>query len=151
MFIFDLDRTLWDHHDATILKGPFKVKSNLEIEDSFNEKVRLYPCVPEIFRKLKEKGKKIAIASWNEPQNPLALLRLFGLDKYIDYTVVEPHPNKTLMIMKILTKLGAMPEEAIFFDDNEYIVENVRSELNVDTVIIGKDVDNICFLKEILK
>lgn len=150
MFIFDLDRTLWSHHDASILKRPFKVKTKLEVEDASNDKVRLYPCVPRIFRMLKKMGKKIAVASWNDPQNPLTLLHLFGLDKYIDYAVVEPHPNKTFMIMKILTRLGERPENAIFFDDNEYIVENVRGELAIDAIIIGKDVDSVCFLEKIL-
>ncbi len=150
VFVFDLDRTLWTHEDAQSTVPPFTLEG-LKAVDSRGDVVQLYDCVPELFRLLKEMGKKIAIASWNAPDSPQELLRLFGLHEFIDYSVIEPHPYKTSMLMRIMTRLAADPDEVAFFDDNEEIAEQVARDLGVDVYVIGRDLENICELLKIVK
>ncbi len=150
VFVFDLDLTLWSHEDAQSLKPPIRVEG-LRAIDSTGDVAELYECVPRLFKLLKERGKKIAIASWNAPQTPTELLRLFGLWQYIDYAIIEPHPYKTSMLMRIMTRLAATPEEVVFFDDNEEIAERVASNLGLDVYVVGRDIDHICELERILE
>lgn len=149
VFVFDLDLTLWSHEDAQSTVPPYMVEG-LRAVDTRGDVVELYECVPRLFRKLKELGKKIAIASWNAPEAPLELLRVFGLAEHIDYAVIEPHPYKTSMLMRIMTRLAASPDEVVFFDDNEEIAERVAKNLGIDVYVIGRDIKHICELAELL-
>ncbi len=150
VFVFDLDLTLWSHEDAQSTSPPYRVEG-LKAFDQRGEVVELYWCVPELFKRLKQMGKKIAIASWNAPEAPLELLRAFGLAEYVDYAVIEPHPYKTSMLMRIMTRLAASPDEVVFFDDNEEIAERVAKNLGVDVYVVGRDIEHICELAELLE
>jgi len=140
LVVLDCDKTMWDHPDATSLNPPFSKLSDDEIIDSSSDRVRLNRGLLRFLRYLKLKGHLIAIASWNEPYNVIELLKLFNLKEYFDEIVVEPHPNKDIMIEKILKKLKARPQNVIFIDDNPVMHRLVKKKFpSVISVEYSKD------------
>ncbi len=149
--VFDLDRTIWDHEDVTSMKPPFKKIENGKIVDTTGDMINLYPCMEDFLKCLREKGLKIATASWNVYDKAYQALEALDLTKYFDYFVIEFHPRKEEMIEKIMKKFNVSEEEIIFFDDNPKIVERVlkvHKKLNI--VHIGTDIVNICDFYKLL-
>ena len=141
LIVLDCDRTIWNHHDATILKPPFTRISTEEIVDSRGERIRLNNGILRFLRYLKVKGHKIAIASWNEPSNVLRLIDMFNLRDYFDMIVVEPHPDKALMLRKILNELNMKSSNVVFIDDNPEMHRRVKKEFpDVLNMIYGEDI-----------
>ena len=143
LIALDCDRTMWNHPDATRLSPPLKRISDKEVIDSKGEYVKLNEGIIRFLRYVKLKGHKTAVISWNEPQNVFTILSLLDLNKYFDEIIVEPHPNKALMLEKALNKLKVKPEEVIFIDDNPRMIEVVRSRFpQVICIQYGKDIVN---------
>ena len=145
--ILDLDRTLWDHPDVSSTTPPFKRLDDSTIADAEGEKIRLNECVREFLSCMKRKGAVLAVASWNLTGPAEAALRAFRLLEFFDVVVIEPHPFKERMIAKILGRVGAQPNDAIFIDDNPDIVERVRKyypELKV--LLYQVDINSFCEL-----
>jgi len=134
---------MWNHPDATRLSPPLRRISGEEIIDSKGEHVKLNEGVVRFLRYVKLKGHKTAVISWNEPQNVLTILKLLDLNQYFDEIIVEPHPNKALMLEKVLNRLKIKPEEVIFIDDNPRMIEIVRRRFpEVICIHYGRDIAN---------
>lgn len=147
--ILDLDRTLWDHSDVSSTAPPFRRVDDRTIIDAEGAEIRLHECVKDFLREIRKRGVALAVASWNLPGPAEAALQALGLLKFFDVIVIEPHPYKERMIAKILKRLEARPEEAVFIDDNPDIVERVKKfypELNV--LLYWVDVNSFCGLAE---
>jgi len=126
LVVFDLDNTLWDHPDVSSTTPPYWRVGLDEIADSRGERIRLRPCARRLLEELRVRGFKLAVASWNYPQPALRALEALGLLQLFDVIVVEPHPNKDLMLEKIFREVGVKEGEALFIDDNPAIIEGVR-------------------------
>ncbi len=129
LIVLDLDQVLWDHHDATSLKPPLRRVDATTVEDSTGERVVLRDGVEDFLRRARERGAYLSTCSWNEPEKALAVLRAFGLDRYFDLLVIEPHPEKDRMMERILnhfSPMGVREEDTAFVDDKEEMLERVR-------------------------
>lgn len=150
--IFDLDKTLWDHPDISSTFPPYTSKGPDVIEDLLGEEIRLETCVRNMLSRLKRRGIKLCVASWNMPEKALAALRAFHIDEMFDYIVIEPHPYKERMIRKIIERFSHEKNMKVyFFDDNPEIVRRVRELLpSIKVFLVGDDVKTICEAEEIL-
>ncbi len=150
--VFDLDKTLWDHPDISSTIPPYTSKGLDTIEDSLGTKIRLKSCVKDMLSRLKRKGIKLCVASWNVPEKALAALKAFQIDNMFDYIVIEPHPCKEKMIRKIIKRFSEKKDlEVYFFDDNPEIVRKVRKSLPlVKAFLVGGDIKTVCEAEEML-
>ena len=73
--------------------------------------------IPEIFRKIKSKGKKIGIVSSSQPRTIEIFLGRFGLMEYVDF--IEAGKKDTVLFWVTLAKKhNIFPETAIVIDDS---------------------------------
>ncbi len=147
--VFDLDLTLWDHADVSAMKPPFRRLDENTIIDSENDRLRLYPCVRNLLKKLKDNGYKLSIASWNITSTALKALETLKLIDFFDYIVIEPHPEKEKMIEKILNffRDEGEVEEIYFVDDNFEMIRRVRERYPfIKCILVGSDIETVCDL-----
>lgn len=143
--IFDCDRTLWDHHNATELHLPFRRVDEDTVEDAGGIQVRLFPGVRHVLQVLRGQGVVCSIASWNQPEPVAAILALLGLSVYFTHPKVEFHPYKERMIGALLDELAAeglvlSPEDVLFVDDRVVHLNRVRRTIGpVQTLQSGVD------------
>jgi len=146
-----LDVTLWGHEDISLTSPPYRRLSRDVIEDVNGEVIELRPCARELLSFLRDRGFGLAVASWNLPEPAVKALEALNLLEYFDVVVVEPHPNKELMLREIMSVMRVSEGEVVFIDDNPYITERVsRAYPELLVLRFGVDVTDYCvFLEEV--
>jgi FkbH-like protein len=108
--VWDLDNTLWD---------------GILIEDGA-AKLRLKPQIKEIVRQLDERGILQSIASKNNPEETLGVLRSFGIEKYFLCPQISWEP-KSQGIAAIARQLNIGVDTLLFVDDSEFELRQVQA------------------------
>ena len=101
--VWDLDNTLWD--GVLVEDGP--------------EKLRLKPCVVELITELDRRGILNSIASKNDREQALQVLRNFQVDQYFLYPQISWQP-KSQGINAIVRELNIGMDTLMFVDDSEF-------------------------------
>jgi magnesium-dependent phosphatase-1 len=146
LVVMDADGTIWNHHSVSELVSPFRLISRDIAEDRYGDKVVLKERLRDFLEFAKHKGILVSLASWNEPENVFELLSVFKISDYLVYPMAEPHPNKNLMIKRILVNLEMKgikvhPEEVLYIDDRDIHLMEVRESIgNVNFLKFGYDV-----------
>jgi len=140
LLLLDLDGTLWDHLDISMLKPPFIRISEDLIIDSLGVKVKLYEDIVKVIKWAKREGAIIAALSWNIPWKAIEALRAFNLLDLFDYLGIEDHPGKGSMALKIVRDLESRGYRikycrVIYIDDRIIHVEDVREKIGDITFI----------------
>ncbi len=131
LVVLDLDRVLWDYHDASSIEPPLSRIGDRIVADSRGVKITLRKGVREFLSRAKSSGIFLSTCSWNDRDKALMLLRAFYLDKYFDYIMIEPHPEKQEMMRRILDHFrdkGVEECDVLFVDDREDMLEKVKAE-----------------------
>lgn len=121
----------------------------LEVEA---EQVRPFPGVSELFRKLKDRGMKIGIATGrtSPPENEWTRFRRFGLDRFIDALVtsreVEKRKPAPDAILLCALRLSLPVEECLVVGDTEYDVLAAR-EAGAMAAAVCTGIDDLEFLR----
>lgn len=86
------------------------------------ERIRVYPGIEEVLKKLKERGIKLAVVTDAENGKAIARLRKTNLEKYFDVIVSadmcgkrKPEPDSILLALE---KLGVKAEDAVIVGDS---------------------------------
>lgn len=102
--------------------------------------MRVFDGIPELLSALRSRGYKLGIATSRTAESYRKLMDELGLAAYIDEEVTardvsthKPHPEAAL---RILEKLGAKPEEAIFVGDTKYDI-GCANAAGIDSVLVG--------------
>ncbi|KAF7988503.1 hypothetical protein HCN44_001076 [Aphidius gifuensis] len=141
LLVFDLDYTLWPFWVDTHVTPPFKKGKDNCVVDAQGKKIKFYPDVPELLKKLKNDGYEIGIASrTSEIKGANQLLKLFDWDKYIDYKEIYPG-CKITHFKKIKNASGVNYEDMIFFDDENRNIRDL-TEVGVLSILVKDGVDN---------
>lgn len=106
--VWDLDHTLWE---------------GILIEDGA-EKLKLKPGVAEVIKELDRRGILHSIASKNNAEDALAVVKQFGLDDYFLYPQVSWGP-KGEAIKAIAKSLNIGLDTFLFIDDSPFEREQV--------------------------
>ncbi len=138
LYVFDLDFTLWDCGGTWCDHSlPPYEKKDIQIFDSNNEEMKLYPDVIHILEELFHSGAKLAVASksgqhlWAED-----LMQLSGIHPYFHYK--EIYPGSKIEHFRALKEKSGFPyERMIFFDDEPRNIHEV-STLGVNCVLINE-------------
>ncbi len=153
----DLDGTLWDCEDISLLTPPFRRVREGVIVDSEGREVRVREGVEDFLRWCVAKGLILATLSWNDPRKALEALRALGLLKYFRYHAIEYHPRKHEMLLKLLRRLrsegvNVRPEEVVYVDDRDIHVDDVIKHVGtVKFLHFGIDVRDFHELRKVLE
>ena len=145
LVVFDLDFTLWDCGGVWVdcTNPPFK-RQNGYVIDRLQRIIALYPEVPKLLNKLKEKNIKLALASrTSEPLWANELLDLFGIGNCFEYKEIYPS-SKTVHFNRLHKKSGTNFSDMYFFDDEYRNIQDV-SELGVNCQYVknGVNLENV--------
>jgi len=153
LLVLDLDGTLWDHEDASILDPPFEFRGDRLI-DSTGQELCLFPGVREFLEWASERF-TLSIASWNLKEKVRPILEGFGLWDYFLFPKIEDHPNKADMIRRTLEELaliGYTVEDVIYVDDRDVHIDDIKVILpEVDFIHMWVDVKSFEELRELLE
>jgi magnesium-dependent phosphatase-1 len=105
LLLMDLDGTMWDHKNVSELIPPFKRVSETRVIDSRGVPVNLHIDSLKIVLWARARGAVISSLSWNEPEKALGVLDAFGIRDLFHYHMIENHPNKDQMILKLISIL----------------------------------------------
>jgi FkbH-like protein len=108
--IWDLDHTMWD---------------GILIEDGA-EKLKLKPGIAEILKELDRRGILLSVASKNNSDEALKVLKSFGLEDYFLYPQISWGP-KSEGIKTIAKSLNIGLDTFLFIDDSPFEREQVSS------------------------
>ena len=147
VFIFDLDRTIWDTYDARNQKiwakqlvPPFQVKDQNTIIDDVGSYCVLKKGITEFISELSNRNKKIGFLSvgalwdYKEKYQPsLILLKMFNLYKYFN--------DEKILKYKTYSKCDFLKtyKKCVFFDDDEkhlLAVKDLENVFEVDSTKI---------------
>ena len=108
--VWDLDNTLWD--GTLIEDGPARL--------------RLKAGVVDVLKGLNDRGILLSVASKNNREDALAVLRHFGIEDYFLFPQISWNP-KGQALRQIATSLNIGIESLLFVDDSPFEREEVRS------------------------
>jgi FkbH-like protein len=108
--VWDLDNTIWD--GILVEDGP----SNL----------RLKPGIIDLLKRLDERGILHSIASKNNRDEALAILKNFGIDEYFLAPQISWQP-KSEAIKSIAAQLNIGIDTLLFVDDSEFELQEVKA------------------------
>jgi FkbH-like protein len=108
--VWDLDHTLWE---------------GILVEDGA-DRLRLKPGVAEVIQELDRRGILLSVASKNNSEEALKVLKNFGLDEYFLYPQISWGP-KSESIKAIAKSLNIGLDTFLFVDDSPFELEQVRS------------------------
>lgn len=108
--VWDLDNTLWD---------------GVLVEDSA-EKLSLKEGIEQIVKTLDARGILNSIASKNNADEALQVLRKFGIDEYFLYPQISWHP-KSEGIRTVAKELNIGMDTLLFIDDSQFELEEVMA------------------------
>ena len=137
ILFIDLDRTIWDHYDASILHRPIKLHSRDCIIDHYGEKLCLYGKVREFLDSCKRNNFVLSTLSWNKYSITKEIMDLLGITRYFDYLFNKFYPlkNETLIqaieIIKENYALIRCPKIIYIDDQRKYydLIKNILKEM----------------------
>ena len=116
--VWDLDNTLWT---GTLMEdGP--------------EKLELRPGIKDVIQELDRRGILMSIASKNDPEQAMAVLKKFGLEEYFLVPQISWNP-KGETVKHIAKMLNIGLDSLIFIDDSEFERANVKATCPEVTVV----------------
>jgi FkbH-like protein len=130
--VWDLDNTLWD--GTLIEDGP--------------EHLRLREHVVEVIKEVDRRGVLQSIASKNNREEALQLLRSWDLEKYFLYPQISWDP-KSQAVGRVAQLLNIGADTLAFVDDQPFEREEVRSALPQVTALDASDVPTLLSRREL--
>ncbi len=124
--VWDLDNTLWD--GTLIEDGP--------------ERIRIRESVVDVIKKTDQRGILHSVASKNNYDDAMRVLRLSGIDEYFLYPQINWQP-KSQSVAEIAQRLNIGVDSLVFVDDQEFEREEVRAVLPEVVVLGSTDHRNI--------
>jgi len=153
----DLDGTLWDHRDVSLMKPPFYNVNSDCIIDSVGDRLCLYNGARDFLRECSRSGVVVSALSWNIYSKARRVLELLGIIRYFDYLFIEYNPFKDIVLekaLKILEKtFGKINDSVIVYVDDRDIHWRYMNRIPYNIVFIHmwRDVRSFKELLEVVK
>jgi FkbH-like protein len=119
--VWDLDNTIWD---------------GVLVEDGY-DKLRLKPGIQDIICELDRRGFLQSLASKNNQDEALQVLRKFNLDPFFLYPQISWQP-KSESIKTIAQSLNISIDSFLFIDDSEFELQETKSACKDINVLDAK-------------
>lgn len=104
LVVWDLDNTLWD---------------GILIEHNENQPLKLKSGVLELIKALDERGIVQSVASKNDFEPAMKMLKMLGIDEYFLYPQINWNP-KSDSLMNIVSNININIDTVAFIDDSEF-------------------------------
>ena len=162
VLFIDLDGTIWDCLDLSLLTPPFTKINEDEIADSTGVVVKLFPKVRDFLKWAKDTGVYVASLSWNVREIAIEALKAFGIHELFNNHYIEFHPHKGIVMKKAINEIKAIIRQEIrscnivYIDDRTIHLDEVRREVG-DVIFIHmwrkyKDYDEVrMFLEKLIQ
>ncbi|MDP8011919.1 MAG: magnesium-dependent phosphatase-1 [Thermoplasmata archaeon] len=155
LLAMDLDGTVWDHLDITSAPLPYKKIDNSTIESADGTRIKIFNDAIEFIKWSKNNGAIVTSLSWNVPENAFEALKIFNIIDLFDYHLIEYHPDKYKLLLRLLSELKEKNIEInkiVYVDDRDIHVENIKKFIgNVTFIHIWKEVKNYDEAKKIVQ
>lgn len=145
LLAIDLDKTLWDCSDISKLSLPFEKRSKYLFSDSQGSLVKVHSEIVELLGWARSNGAVVSVISWNEENKAVEALKVSNVIELIDFYVIENHPRKDLMALKLHRELsrknlGEVTKCIVYIDDMEPFLRQVSQVFpNACTLRAWKD------------
>jgi len=124
--IWDLDNTLWQ---------------GILVEDG-SSNLRLKPGMREVIEELDRRGILQSIASKNNPEDAMDVLKSWNLAEYFLFPQISWNP-KSESIRSIIQQMNIGPDSVLFVDDSPFELEQVRAILQEVRVLEAHEYKNL--------
>lgn len=112
-----------------------------EAEQRASERAKPNSKMVEIFRKIRERGLKVALVTLQARKPAITTLERLGISEFFDVVVTRDLSLDRREQLRIaIEKLGVRPESCLFFGDTQWDVESGR-EIGCETVCIGRRIE----------
>lgn len=126
----DIARQLLSNHGEQTIGKLVELKSQL-FEDTWRLEVKPRYGALGMLRIMKARGVRSAVASSNNTDRILKIVKYFGMDALLDAIVgineVEQGKPDPALVTTAIKKLGVAPKESIYVGDSRYDVEAGRA------------------------
>jgi len=101
-------------------------------------------------------GAIVTSLSWNIPENAVEALKTLGIYGIFDYHLIEYHPDKYKMLMKLLNELEIKgikisAENIVYVDDRDIHINDIKKNIgNVLFIHMWKDAKSYEDAKKII-
>ncbi len=135
VLLIDLDGTLWDHEDISLLNPPFKKINRYIFQDINGNRVRLNLTMVKFIKWARKNGAITSTLSWNLYEPAYQAIKTFNLDKLFDYIVIEPTPRKDQMIKQLIKKIEnnigkhIKPKNIVYIDDRDIHINDIYKNI----------------------
>jgi len=131
----DLDGTVWDCLDISLLTPPFTGINEDEVMDSSGVVVKLFPKVRDFLKWAKNTGFYVASLSWNIREIAIEALKALNIYELFDNHYIEFHPHKGLVMKKAIDEIKTLirqeikPCSIVYIDDRTIHLDEVKEEV----------------------
>ena len=135
LLLIDLDGTMWDNEDISLLTPPFKKLNKDTIVDSWGVTVHLNNEMVMYIKWARVNHALVSTLSWNIYEKAYEALKTFGVTDLFDYITIEETYRKDLMIKKLLDKISVdmgiefRPEEIVYVDDRDLHIDDIYKNI----------------------
>lgn len=156
LLAIDLDGTVWNHKDISAVPMPYKKISDGVIENNDGIRITVYPEALEFIKWARKNGGIITSLSWNIPENAMQALKVLGIDTLFDYHLIEYHPDKYRLLLKLLNELEKKnitipPGRIVYVDDRDIHIQDIRKNIgNIIFIHIWREVKDFEDAKKII-
>ena len=135
ILFIDLDGTVWNCLDISLLTPPFTRINENEIIDSSGVIVKLFPKVRDFLKWAKNAGLYVASLSWNIREIAVEALKAFNIYELFDNHYIEFHPHKGIVMKKAINEIKTIiryevkPCNIVYIDDRTIHLDEVKREV----------------------
>jgi len=134
LLAIDLDGTIWDHLDISLVYPPYKKEGDGVLTNDKGEKVRLNKEAVEFIKWAKQNGAIVASLSWNKPDHVFKALDTFGISDLFDYHATEYTDEKDRRLLELLRRLSTNGIKipicnVVYVDDRDIHIEDIRKNV----------------------
>ena len=157
MLATDIDGTLWDTLDISLVAPPYFADGKGRLRSADGTIVRLIPEAIDFVRWCRRNGAKVTSLSWNIPERVFPAIEVLGISDLFDFHATEYTDAKHERLFDLLAKLRRLgiivpPRRVVYVDDRDIHIESIRKRVgDVVWVHIWKEVPDYNTAKGIVR
>jgi len=152
----DIDGTLWDNLDISLVAPPYFADGKGRLRSADGTIVRLIPEAISFVKWCRKSGAKVTSLSWNIPEHVFPAIDVLGISNLFDFHATEYTDAKHERLFDLLGKLrrrgiAIPPRRVVYVDDRDIHIESIRKKVgDVVWIHIWKEVPDYSAAKKIV-